>query len=124
MINEIWLFVTGIITTFVGAFVSFIFTKSKYKTEVDANKIQNFSSSIEAYKTMYEDMIEDLKDQNKELREEVASLKKELYQNREQLLTLTNLFLVNAMKGSSEQIDPTSVNKLMDIIKYGTEHQK
>lgn len=124
MINEIWLFITGTITTFVGAFVSFIFTKSKYKTEVDANKIQNFSSSIDAYKTMYEDMIEDLKDNNKELREELASVKKELHQTREQLLTLTNLFLVSAMKGSSEQIDSNSLNKLMDIIKYGTENKE
>lgn len=124
MIDSIWLIVSNTISVLVSGFSSYIFARSKYKTEVDANKIQNFDSSIAAYKKMYEDMIGDLKGQNQDLKEEVNSLKKELYQNREQLLTLTNLFLVSAMKGQTEKADPEAIGKLMDIIKYGSEQNK
>lgn len=115
--------ISTLVCTSIGSVVTFFLAKAKYKTEVESNKIDNFSRSIEAYKGMYEDMIGDLKNQNAELKEEVNSLKQELNKTREQVLTLTNIFLVGAMKGQKETIDPQSVNQLLDLIKNGTEQK-
>ena len=50
---------------------------------------------------MYEDMIDDLKTQNGELKEEVESLKQELSENRKQIITLTNFVLASALQSGN-----------------------
>lgn len=97
-----------------GSFGGWLFGRKKYNTEVEGNKVQNFDAAIEAYKKMYEDMIEDLKTQNGELKEEVNSLKSELAENRKQIITLTNFVLKSAIMANS---DNSGIDDLRSIIK-------
>lgn len=85
-------------TAFAGTFFGWLFSRKKEKVELEGNKVQNFDAAIEAYKKMYEDMIEDLKSQIGDLKEENVSLKEELSENRKQIITLTNFVLASAMR--------------------------
>ena len=102
-------------TAFFGGLFGWLFTRKKYNVEVDGAKVQNFDQAITAYRNMYEDMIEDLKAQVKELKDENGELKQELAENRKQILTLTNFVLANAVQ-SSTQGAPT-LDDIRDIIK-------
>lgn len=116
MIDQIWIYLGGIFTTIVSSFVTWFFAKSKYKAEVEGAKIDNFDRAIDAYKKMYEDMIADLKGQNAELKEEVESLKNELNQNRQQIMTLTNFVLASAIQRADGNLSTESIEHLKNII--------
>ena len=123
MTNLITLLYTGLGSA-ISAFIAWFFTRSKYKTEVDGAKIANFDSSINAYKKMYEDMIGDLKEQNRDLvgqkedlKKEISSLKEELSETRKQVIVLTNFVLASALKRADENLDENTLNALKDIIK-------
>ena len=101
-------------TAFAGTFFGWLFSRKKEKVELEGSKVQNFDAAIEAYKKMYEDMIEDLKSQIGDLKEENVSLKEELSENRKQIITLTNFVLASAIqKGST----PENFEELRQIIK-------
>ena len=100
--EHLWDILGYIIPTACGGFFGWLFGRRKYNEEVEGARVQNFDAAIGAYKKMYEDMIEDLKAQNGELKEEVDSLKQELSENRKQIITLTNFVLASAIqKGES-----------------------
>jgi len=100
--GNLWSILGYIATSGIGGFFGWLFTRKKYNEEVQSTRVQNFDAAIAAYKKMYEDMIEDLKAQNGELKEEVESLKQELSENRKQIITLTNFVLASAIqKGES-----------------------
>lgn len=114
--EQIWgQIVTYIVTAAGGGFFGWLFTRRKYNAEVDSTKVQNFDASIAAYKKMYEDMIDDLKVQNTELREEVNSLKQELSENRKQIITLTNFVLASAIKRADGE-EVASLTNLKTIV--------
>ena len=113
-LGTIWSVISYTFSSGVGAFFGWLFTRRKYNEEVQANRVQNFDAAIEAYKKMYEDMIDDLKAQNGELKEEVESLKQELAENRKQIITLTNFVLASAMRKADENSD---FSELKEIIK-------
>lgn len=113
--EQIWSIIVYVCTTAAGGFFGWLFARKKYNAEVDATKIQNFDSSINAYKKMYEDMIDDLKTQNNELREEVNSLKNELSENRKQIITLTNFVLASAIKRADGE-EVANLSNLKNII--------
>ena len=113
-LGTIWSAISYAFTAGVSAFFGWLFTRKKYNEEVQANRVQNFDAAIEAYKKMYEDMIDDLKAQNGELKEEVESLKQELAENRKQIITLTNFVLASAMRKADEASD---FSELKEIIK-------
>ena len=96
--EHLWEIAGYLATAFAGTFFGWLFTRRKYNEEVKGSKVQNFDLALDAYKKMYEDMIEDLKSQNKDLKDEVESLKQELSENRKQILTLTNFVLASAMQ--------------------------
>lgn len=111
---QVWTILGYLATAFAGSFFGWLFGRRRYNAEVEGARVQNFDAAIEAYKKMYEDMIDDLKAQNGELKEEVESLKQELSENRKQIITLTNFVLASAIqKGES----PDSFNDLKEIIK-------
>lgn len=87
--------VAGLITTFVGAWVSWFFARKKYNSEVDNQVIVNMKESLDFYKQLSDDnkqRLTEVLEQNKEilaqnarlleqntrLEEEVKSLKKQL----------------------------------------------
>lgn len=111
---QVWTMVGYLVTAFAGTFFGWLFGRRKYNAEVEGTRVQNFDAAIEAYKKMYEDMIEDLKVQNGELKEEVDSLKQELSENRKQIITLTNFVLASAMQKGEV---PSNFEDLKNIIK-------
>ena len=112
--GTLWSIISYIATTGLGSFFGWLFTRRKYNAEVETTRVQNFDAAIEAYKKMYEDMIDDLKTQNGELKEEVDNLKQELSENRKQIITLTNFVLASAMRKADENSD---LAELKEIIK-------
>ena len=112
--GNLWSILGYVFTTGVGSFFGWLFTRRKYNEEVQSTRVQNFDAAIEAYKKMYEDMIEDLKSQNGELKEEVENLKQELSENRKQIITLTNFVLASAMRKADENSD---FSELKEIVK-------
>jgi hypothetical protein len=50
MNSEILIALCGLLTTVVSGWVSYIFTRRKYNTEVDNNQIRNMQESLEFYK--------------------------------------------------------------------------
>jgi predicted RNase H-like nuclease (RuvC/YqgF family) len=116
MMENLWAIIGGVIATIVSGLSSWFFAKSKYKAEVEGAKIDNFDRAIDAYKKMYEDMIEDLKAQNSELKEEVEALKTELNQNRQQIMTLTNFVLASAIQRADGNLNAEAVQNLKNII--------
>jgi len=114
--ENIWTIVIAFATAMISGFSSWFFAKSKYKAEVEGAKIDNFDKAIDAYKKMYEDMIDDLKLQNSELKDEVESLKAELNQNRQQIMTLTNFVLASAIQRADGSLSAEAVQNLKNII--------
>ena len=121
--GEIGIGLLGLAGTAVGSFVSWFFTRKSYEAEVKNKEVNNFDAAIEAYKKMYEDMITDLKEQNRDLAEqkedlkkEIETLKAELSENRKQIITLTNFVLASALQRADGSVPEETVNKLKDII--------
>ena len=112
--EHIWEIVGYLATAFAGTFFGWLFSRRKYNEEVTSSKVQNFDAALNAYKKMYEDMIEDLKAQNGELKEEVESLKQELSENRKQIITLTNFVLASAIQRGE---NASNFEDLKEIIK-------
>ena len=112
--GTLWSIVSYVLTSGLGGFFGWLFTRRKYNAEVESTRVQNFDAAIEAYKKMYEDMIDDLKTQNGELKEEVENLKQELSENRKQIITLTNFVLASAMRKADDSSD---FSELKEIIK-------
>ena len=112
--GTLWSIVSYVLSSGLGGFFGWLFTRRKYNAEVESTRVQNFDAAIEAYKKMYEDMIDDLKTQNGELKEEVENLKQELSENRKQIITLTNFVLASAMRKADDSSD---FSELKEIIK-------
>lgn len=113
--EHLWEIIGYLGTAFAGTFFGWLFGRRREKLELEGTKVQNFDAALDAYKKMYEDMIEDLKSQNTELKEEVDSLKQELSENRKQIITLTNFVLASALKSQKEDLG--SLDELKEIIK-------
>ena len=111
--GTLWSVLGYILTSGLGGFFGWLFTRKKYNEEVQSTRVQNFDAAIEAYKKMYEDMIDDLKTQNGELKEEVENLKQELSENRKQIITLTNFVLASAMRKADEGSDFTELKEII-----------
>lgn len=111
--GTVWSAISYVATSGLGAFFGWLFSRRKYNEEVQATRVQNFDAAIEAYKKMYEDMIDDLKSQNGELKGEVESLKQELAENRKQLITLTNFVLASAMRKADESSDFSALKEII-----------
>lgn len=76
-----WLMIVGgAITTFIGAFASWFFTKKKYNSEVKATEIENMQKSLDFYHKLSDDTnqrLEKIQSKNDSLEAQVASLKVE-----------------------------------------------
>lgn len=107
----------SISTTGVGGFFGWLFGRKEANVRIKGEEINNFDRALDAYRKMYEDMIEDLRGQNGELKKEVADLKQEIAENRKQMMTLTNFVLASAMKRADSALDDTTLNNLKEIIK-------
>lgn len=126
--------ITGLIslagTNMITGFASWFFTRRSYNQDVKNKEINNFDASLNAYKEMYDEMIQDLKDnlsevkeenkalkaQRETLNQEIERLKAELDETRKQVMTLTNFVLGNALKTSKGVIPAEVVSDLKQIM--------
>lgn len=74
----------GIITTIVGSWTSYIFTKRKYNAEVDSSVIDNMKQSLDFYIKLSDDN----KDRLDEALKRNDALEKEIQQLRQQMFEL------------------------------------
>jgi len=107
----------SIATTGVGGFFGWLFGRKEANVRIKGEEINNFDRALDAYKKMYEDIIEDLKTQVNELKDENTSLKEEVSENRKQLMTLTNFVLASAIKRADSTLDEAAFSNLKEIIK-------
>lgn len=72
----------GLITTIASAWVSWIFARKKYNSEVDNNLIQNMKESLDFYKKLSDDnraRLEEVLKRNEDLESEVKELRTQLF---------------------------------------------
>lgn len=72
----------GLVTTIVSAWVSWIFARKKYNSEVDNNLIQNMKESLDFYKKLSDDnktRLEEVLKRNEYLENEVKELRSQLF---------------------------------------------
>lgn len=119
--GNLWSVLGYLGTTLGGAFGGWLFGRRKYNEEVNGAKVQNFDAALDAYKKMYDSMLEDYKRENGELKEEVASLKQELAENRKQLFTLTKFVLDNINKPSNDDRDYSELEEIINNPQNETE---
>lgn len=71
----------GVISTIVSGWVSWIFARKKYNSEVDHNLIENMENSLEFYKKLSDDnraRLEEMAERNKALEVEIQELRKQM----------------------------------------------
>lgn len=71
----------GLVTTIISGWVSWVFARKKYNSEVDHNLIENMENSLEFYKKLSDDnraRLEEMAERNKALEEEVQELRKQM----------------------------------------------
>ena len=74
---EIITAIVGAVTTLLSSILTFLFTKRKYKTEVDSSVIDNLQRALDVYKQIADDNLKrigELQDENRELRKQVNDL--------------------------------------------------
>lgn len=96
--------ISSVISGGIGGFFGWLFTRRKYNAEVKGEEVKNFDAALDAYKKMYEGMIEDLKSNVESLKKENARLNEELSENRKQIITLTNFLLTSARSTDVETL--------------------
>lgn len=71
----------GLVTTIVSSWVSWVFARKKYYSEVDHNLIENMENSLEFYKKLSDDnraRLEEMAERNKALEIELQELRKQV----------------------------------------------
>ena len=72
----------GLISTIVSGWVSWIFARRKYNSEVDNNLIKNMQESLDFYKKLSDDnreRLEEVLKRNEDLEDEVKELRAQLF---------------------------------------------
>lgn len=71
----------GLVSTIVSGWVSWIFARKKYNSEVDHNLIENMENSLEFYKKLSDDnraRLEEMAERNRVLEVEIQELRKQM----------------------------------------------
>ena len=105
----------GLISTIVSGWVSWIFARKKYNSEVDNNLIKNMQESLDFYKKLSDDnreRLEEVLKRNEDLEDEVKELRAQLFSLMSSICTdlscqirrkeLTNLNVVKNEESKSE----------------------
>jgi uncharacterized membrane protein (DUF106 family) len=78
----------GLFCSVVTSIITFILTKKKYNTEVEAQQIQNMKDSFEVYKKMMEDAVAAQNKKIEMLQKENDNLRSQLNQLQTQMLNI------------------------------------
>lgn len=71
----------GLVSTIVSGWVSWVFARKKYYSEVDHNLIENMENSLEFYKKLSDDnraRLEEMAERNRVLEVEIQELRKQM----------------------------------------------
>lgn len=71
----------GLVSTIISGWVSWIFARKKYNSEVDHNLIENMENSLEFYKKLSDDnraRLEEMAERNRILEVEIQELRKQM----------------------------------------------
>lgn len=82
MSNELLIGIIGVVSTVVGSWASWFFTRKKYNSEVDSTVIQNMKEALEIYKTISDDnkvRLEEALTRNALLEQEVIDLRNQVF---------------------------------------------
>lgn len=72
---------TGLFTTIISSWMSWIFARKKYNSEVDLNLVEKMENSLEFYKSLSDDnrtRLEEITKRNNKLEVEVQELRKQV----------------------------------------------
>ena len=72
----------GLLTTIISGWVSWVFARRKYNSEVDNNLIENMQESLDFYKKLSDDnraRLEEVLKRNEDLEDEVRELRSQLF---------------------------------------------
>ena len=88
MSNELLIGIIGIVSTVVGSWASWFFTRKKYNSEVDNTVITNLQEAVNTYKIICDDLKKNLEttlqnnaaimDKNNKLEDEIRDLRKQV----------------------------------------------
>lgn len=93
MASEIVVTLVGLFCTTVSSIVTFFLTRRKYNTEVDSQQIENMEKSFDIYKKMMEESMAVQSKRIDALQKENDSLRQQVYQLQQQLITLSGRFI-------------------------------
>lgn len=82
MTSELLIALIGVVSTALGSYMSFLFTRKKYRTEVDSNVIENMQKSLEFYTKLSDDnkaRLEEALKRNDALEDEVRDLRNQMF---------------------------------------------
>ena len=88
MASEIVMALVGVICTAISSVITFLLTKKKYGTEVEAQQIENMKQSFEVYKTMMEESLNTQGKRIETLQRENEYLRNQLNQLQNQVVSL------------------------------------
>lgn len=112
--SETWMSVVSlIITTLTGGFGGWFFGRRKYNAEVKGSEINNFNSTIDAYKKLYDDREKVYQSTIDSLNKRVDELTEENKELRKQIMTVSNIVTAYILK---EGINPSSIGLVDGII--------
>ena len=110
----------GIVSSIISGWVSWIFARKKYNSEVDGNLIENMQKSLEFYKNLSDDneqrldkVLEDnvaLRQKVEELLKENKQLKKEIDTLKDQVIKITTTICTD-LSGQIRRKDFDTLNK-------------
>ena len=104
MASEIVVALVGLFCTVVSGIVTFVLTKRKYNTEVEAQYILNIKDAFETYKNTMKETLETQNKKIEELQRENDSLRMQFNQLQNQMVNiLLKKSLESAEKTASEQ---------------------
>lgn len=82
MTSELLIALIGVLSTALGSYMSFLFTRKKYHTEVDNNVIENMQKSLDFYTKLSDDnkaRLEEALKRNDALEDEVRDLRNQMF---------------------------------------------
>ena len=83
MNSELLIAIAGVVTTVVGSWASWFFTRKKYNSEVDNTIIENMKQSLEFYTKLSDDnkaRLEEALKRNEQLETEVRELRGQMFE--------------------------------------------
>ncbi len=114
MINSVSAIIISILSALGTGFVSFIFTRAKYKSEVKSSDLANMAKQMEIYQKLHEDSMRnlDLKiQQNQSLDKQLDELRE---QNVEFKAQITNLTAQNQITQQQNKVLQEQVKTLQE----------